>query len=237
MQQQKREKTITFSDGQQQKQEENQYQPVKGQHSEGQYQNNPQSQKIIPFSAYAQYAQYPQKLKNASLYKTDQPMHPIDSKKMDLRSLKRLCYSEFLYGGRAERIACIMFIISLVVFTFGNCISICSKKRFLYYQVIMGISLIFEISGSIIIFASFNYVDQNLYYQEDEQKYPKEVGLIYYIISFILIMITDGILIYCLRKIRFKQLDLIISKGTTEIQTDVYEQIKLLEMIQDAPQI
>ncbi|CAD8070553.1 unnamed protein product [Paramecium primaurelia] len=91
MQQQKREKTITFQGGQQQIQQENQYQPVKGQHSEGQqYQNNPQSQQIIPFSAYAQYAQYPQQLNNASLYKTDQPLHPIDQKKMDLRSFKRL---------------------------------------------------------------------------------------------------------------------------------------------------
>ncbi|CAD8092228.1 unnamed protein product [Paramecium sonneborni] len=186
-----------------------------------QYQNGYQQQMVIvPQSAFVVAVQ---------------PINPIVVKEMALRSYTRYfygcnccigvlamiflivrCVAAFEQGG-AERAGGVMYIISNFFFVIGAICGIYSISRYvekilLHYQILLVIALVFELIGSIIIFASYDQTKEDDDYQDEYSKNDKEnkrsVELIFFIISLIIILICYGMFIRYARQIRSMMIDL-----------------------------
>ncbi|CAK81627.1 unnamed protein product (macronuclear) [Paramecium tetraurelia] len=172
-----------------------------------------------------------------------QPINPIVAKEMELRSYTRYfygcnccigvlamvfliirCVATFSQGGAALS-AGVMYIISDFFFVIGAIIGIYSISRYverllLHYQVLLILALIFEIIGSIIIFATFDNTqdDNNDNSSEDGRESQRGVGLIFFIISLIIVVVCYGMFIRYARQIRYMMIDLNISRATLQNQ-------------------
>ncbi|CAD8086999.1 unnamed protein product [Paramecium sonneborni] len=214
---------------------------------QGQYPQQPYAQ----YSQYPQRVQHPGGYQQqmvvmppTALVVAVQPINPIVAKEMALRSYTRYfygcnccigvlagifliirCVNAFNQGG-AQRAGGVMYIISNFFFIIGAICGIYSISRYiekllLHYQILLVIALVFELIGSIIIFATY---DENMNNEDDDQKnnyqkrdYDKEneksVGLIFFIISLIIIVICYGMFIRYSRQIRYMMIDLNITRA------------------------
>ncbi|CAK76817.1 unnamed protein product (macronuclear) [Paramecium tetraurelia] len=173
-----------------------------------------------------------------------QPINPIVAKEMALRSYTRYfygcnccigvlamifliirCVASFQQGG-AEAAAGVMYIISDFFFVTGAICGIYSISRYverllLHYQVLLVIALIFEIIGSIIIFATYGDNEDNDDNDNDsdgDKDNRRSVGLIFFIVSLIIVVICYGMFIRYARQIRYMMIDLNITRANLQNQ-------------------
>ncbi|CAD8131748.1 unnamed protein product [Paramecium pentaurelia] len=205
-----------------------------------------------PYAQYAQYPQrvqygngYQQQmvvLPQTALVVAVQPINPIVAKEMALRSYTRYfygcnccigvlamifliirCVAAFQQGGSEVAAGVIDFF-----FVTGAICGIYSISRYverllLHYQVLLVIALVFEIIGSIIIFATYSDNEDDDHDEEDsytknDKDNRRSVGLIFFIVSLIIVVICYGMFIRYARQIRYMMIDLNITRANLQNQ-------------------